>query len=482
MSISQRKLGKARMLSVEQQYAQYPYPPYDPRSEHERFYTPNLSRLDQVSDQCFGGKLDIHKGIRVLDAGGGTGNATLALAEQLRDTPSEVVYLDISKTSLELAQEGARQRDLHNIHWVRGSIPDMSADGIGTFDYINCSGVLHHLPDPLIGLQALKRVLNPEGAIGIFVYGTYGRAERYRLQGILRALTTGAESPQEEVAIARQFLDAQDDTWKQANKGILHEAATDAGLYDLLLHSQDTPFTVPDVYDWLSKAGLYKGSFVTPNVGNGLGYRPERYLQDPVLCERALALAVPEQEGLAELLAGDMKKHFFFATQTPDTQANLYDPDMIPAFSMSFGDTAYAALRKRIQQHTTLRIFKLPNGLTADVPLPQGSDSMFAHMLRNRDTNSVTTTEIVRGIAHNIDMPAEQVAQDFEMLFNPLRAVDWLVLRHKSMPPFKNSGTIQANHLQRRGDQRRTVRILDGLAETIHTAIAVPTEHYTYAW
>jgi hypothetical protein len=48
---------------------------------------------------------------------------------------------------------------------------------------------LHHLPDPLGGLQALVSVLKPDGAIGIMTYGALARSGVYPLQQLLRVLT-----------------------------------------------------------------------------------------------------------------------------------------------------------------------------------------------------------------------------------------------------------------------------------------------------
>ena len=58
---------------------------------------------------------------------------------------------------------------------------------IGKFDYIETSGVLHHLPDPVSGLTSLSKVLKPNGCIGIMVYGLYGRRATYMLQDILKS-------------------------------------------------------------------------------------------------------------------------------------------------------------------------------------------------------------------------------------------------------------------------------------------------------
>ena len=59
---------------------------------------------------------------------------------------------------------------------------------MGPFDYIDCCGVLHHLPDPADGLAALLSVLAPGGGLGLMVYAPHGRTGVYMLQDALRLL------------------------------------------------------------------------------------------------------------------------------------------------------------------------------------------------------------------------------------------------------------------------------------------------------
>ena len=78
--------------------------------------------------------------------------------------------------------------------------------GLGPFDYIDCCGVLHHLPDPAAGVEALLSVLAPGGGMGLMVYAPYGRTGIYMLQEGLRLLaprrgpgrSTGRGAPRDE--------------------------------------------------------------------------------------------------------------------------------------------------------------------------------------------------------------------------------------------------------------------------------------------
>jgi SAM-dependent methyltransferase len=55
-----------------------------------------------------------------------------------------------------------------------------------SFDLIVCTGVLHHLLDPDLGLRALRAVLRPHGAMRLMVYAPYGRAGIYMMQEYCR--------------------------------------------------------------------------------------------------------------------------------------------------------------------------------------------------------------------------------------------------------------------------------------------------------
>ena len=100
---------------------------------------------------------------REIVAGGGTGGATVFSGEQFNHTNAEVIYLDFSITSMKIAQRRARARHLKNIVWVRSWIEDARFLGMGLFNELSCSGVLHHLKSPPFGLNILKfwqKILN----------------------------------------------------------------------------------------------------------------------------------------------------------------------------------------------------------------------------------------------------------------------------------------------------------------------------------
>ena len=88
------------------------------------------------------------------------GQVSGGLAHQLRDTDARIVYVDLSEASMAVAKSRIEARGLgRRVEWIHGSLLDVPKWGLDRFDYVNCSGVLHHLADPPAGLAALRSVL-----------------------------------------------------------------------------------------------------------------------------------------------------------------------------------------------------------------------------------------------------------------------------------------------------------------------------------
>ena len=235
--------GKDR---VRAHYEALPYPTRDPADERTRLIEGSPSHLDEINHYVFAGRLDFAAPFRALVAGGGTGDAAIMLAQHLADRVPRgtVVYLDLSQASQDIAQARAAARGLTNIAFHRGSIadpPDLGAP----FDYIDCCGVLHHLPNPAAGFGALARLLRPGGGMGIMVYGALGRTGVYPAQAALRALAPEPDM-RRRVRVARQLLnDLPETNWLKRNPFLSSINDYDAALADLLLHPIDRAYTVP---------------------------------------------------------------------------------------------------------------------------------------------------------------------------------------------------------------------------------------------
>jgi SAM-dependent methyltransferase len=106
--------------------------------------------------------LDALRGQLGLDAGCGKGRYTTFTARHLGAT----VALDGSDAVVSAVRNLAEHPALTV---VKADVRDAPfADG--SFGFVSCLGVLHHLPDPEAGFRALTRLLAPGGRILIYVY------------------------------------------------------------------------------------------------------------------------------------------------------------------------------------------------------------------------------------------------------------------------------------------------------------------------
>ena len=234
---------------VRSQYEALPYPPCNPQDDHQRLVQTWLEDLPMINHYCFAGRQSFQNGFRALVAGGGTGDATIFLAEQLRHTDAHIVHLDMSQASIAIAQARAKIRDL-----------------------------LPSLP-PFNGFK-LSEALHQDHKMG------------------------------------------------------------DAGIYDLLLHSQDRSYSVGELFDWLGddatngKKGHGMHLAFTDVQRGRSPYLPRMVLgsKPPAMAANLAALPRRRQYEIAELLIGSIITHSLYVTRSAACTAPYGDADYVPLF------------------------------------------------------------------------------------------------------------------------------------------------------
>ena len=348
------------------QYEAYPYPARDPREEAKRLIVGSPSHLREIDHWIFGSRRPASEPLRALFAGGGSGDGTLMLAQQMAwaGRPGSVTWLDRSGAARRVAEARAAARGLDTIRFEEGSLLDLPGSGLGPFDYIDCCGVLHHLPDPLEGLRALVSVLAPSGGIGLMVYAPHGRTGVYMLQDALRLLAPPEEAPAARLDAARRLWRQVPETaWLRRNPWLTdHLSGGDAGLYDLLLNPRDTAFTVPALDALVRAAGLEIACWVEP-----VRYDPDAYLPDPKLRARTAALDPVRRAALAEAITGNMGIHIVYCRRAgaPAPMPPWEDPAAVPVLREMDGPS----LAKGLPKDGTLPVTF--DGLRVNLPLPR---------------------------------------------------------------------------------------------------------------
>jgi SAM-dependent methyltransferase len=346
------------------QYEAMPYPRRDPREEAKRLVIGSPGHLREIDHWIFGARRPASRPLHALIAGGGTGDATIMLATHMARAgrPGSVTWLDRSAAAMTVARERAAVRGLEVV-WERRSILDLPGSGLGPFDYIDCCGVLHHMPDPAEGLAALLSVLSPGGGLGLMVYAPHGRTGVYMVQDALRLLAPENDGASARLDVARRTLrHLPESNWLRANRNFSdHVDGGDAGLFDLLLNPRDRAFSVPALHALLDAAGLRATCWMEP-----MRYDPTVYLPDPRLRARTEALDPVARMALAEALTGNMSTHVVYCVRADERQApaDPFAPDAVPVPR----ETPCEELARHIQPDGTLAF--LFDGLRVPVALP----------------------------------------------------------------------------------------------------------------
>jgi SAM-dependent methyltransferase len=284
-------------------YESHPYPaPLDNLDRHRELYrNPDRRRAASL---LLWPTLRPRPDRKILIAGCGTSQAAV---HAMREPDAQVTAIDISETSLTHTRDLQRKYDLRNLDLRRLAIEDVGELG-QTFDEIVCTGVLHHLPDPDLGLRSLRAVTAQDGALHIMVYAAYGRAGVYMMQEYCRLVgVRAAEDDLRELGAVIGAL-AEDHPLAAVARHAKDFRQPDA-LADALLHPIDRAYTVPELRAWLERCGLsfarwYEQAPYLPQCGT-IANMPH--------AARLAALPLAAQHAAVELLRGTMTKHDFIA-------------------------------------------------------------------------------------------------------------------------------------------------------------------------
>ncbi len=442
--------------AVREQYEEFPFPEVNPADETWRLQIMPQDSLLAISHFCFAGRRDLREGCRVLVAGGGTGHSTVFLAEQLRGTNSEIVHVDVSAAAIDVARQRVAQRGLENVQFVRASLLDAPDLRLGTFDYVNCTGVLHHLEDPSAGLAALAAMLDPSGAMGLMVYGAYGRRHVYLVQELVRRLRKPEDTNETRIECALAVLEALP-PWFFASLGIHQDGHVEAyrkaptNVVDTYLHAQDRAYTVDEIYELVEGAGLCFNGFTSfqSTMGGRQVRNPLHFLENPDLRARVEGLSAREQAAVAEMVFPRTDLHAFYVSFRNPTVASADDDELVPevsglqlAGSPIFERFDGPTIASFLRQHTATGGFsnvRHPIGR----PTVLSNDTVTAALIEGID-GVRTTGEICKRARSITDASHREVRERWTALVDNLAEIDWVLLRHRDIPPYASYETMQA--------------------------------------
>lgn len=284
-------------------YERYPYPrPVESLEKYRLLWQDEKRR--RADFHLFWPARPYKEDQSILIAGCGTSQAA---KHALRWPAAQVIGIDFSETSVQCTEELKRKHNIDNLQVRR--LPIERVHELRTaFDQIVCTGVLHHMADPDAGLVALRNVLKPDGAMHLMLYAPYGRTGIYMMQEFCRR--TGIHATDEgirDLIVALKALPPG-----HPLQTLLHDAPDfreQAALADALLHPQDRGYSVPQVFDFLSRAGLTFGRWIKQAP-----YSPQCGVMAQIPQASQLSQLFPAaQYAAVELFRGTMVRHSMIA-------------------------------------------------------------------------------------------------------------------------------------------------------------------------
>lgn len=182
--------------------------------------------------------------IEILIAGCGTGKQPIREALTYKDV--EVLAVDISTSSLAYAIRMARKYGATNIRFMQGDILNL-ASLQRRFPVIECSGVLHHMEDPLAGWKVLSGLLMKDGLMSIGLYSETARKDLNAAPNEFRS--AGLAPTRDSIRKHRSGILTRLARGEISRSSILNndDFYSTSGCRDLLFHVQEHRFTIPQI-------------------------------------------------------------------------------------------------------------------------------------------------------------------------------------------------------------------------------------------
>ncbi|NER02436.1 MAG: class I SAM-dependent methyltransferase, partial [Okeania sp. SIO3C4] len=231
----------------------YPRVPIEksPKDDYELLYIHNFVTPYYLRNQ----KVIETEDKVILDAGCGSGYKALILAEA--NPGAKIVGIDISEKSVELARQRLQYHGFDNAEFHVLPIEELPSLGL-EFDYINCDEVLYLLPDIVVGLQAMKSVLKPDGIIRTNLHSLLSSHYYFKVQEVFQMMGLMNENPGEmEIEIARETLAALKDSIILKRQVWKPEKINDEEWIQMnYLFLGDKGYSIPEVFAALKSADL----------------------------------------------------------------------------------------------------------------------------------------------------------------------------------------------------------------------------------
>ena len=227
---------------VRQQYEESPYPRWTSAGGAQRPAARPASGSIHIPD--------------VLIAGCGTGLGAIEFAREASHV--RILAIDLSLASLSYAKRMAQTLGVTNIEFAQADINKLGSIR-RTFDFIDASGVLHHLADPWRGWRVLLSLLRPGGTMQVCLYSALARQNVVAGRALIAE--RGYRPFPEDIRRCREAILAAEDSSPLQSLARADDFFSASELRDMLFHVQEHRITLPEIKSFLAENKLEFAGF-----------------------------------------------------------------------------------------------------------------------------------------------------------------------------------------------------------------------------
>ena len=257
------KINDSISKKVKNQYELNPYP----RWRYNSYAKENkINLISVINSEIYPNYINTNKieltdeKLNILIAGCGTG---IQILEASRYRNCEITAIDLSNTSIAYAKRKVDEYGMKNTHFIEMDLLELSQLN-KKFDLIECSGVLHHMKDPAMGLFNLVNSLKPKGYLKLGLYSKYARQQIHKA----RKLIKGKEIKPTIDEIRRFRNDVLNGNIKNLNEITdWSDFYSTSMCRDLCFHSQEKCYTLIEIKHMLEAENLeFLGFILSKNI------------------------------------------------------------------------------------------------------------------------------------------------------------------------------------------------------------------------
>ena len=232
------------------------------------------------------------KSLKILVAGCGSDQvAILARCNPIH----QFTGIDLSKNSLEHQKKLINKHNIGNVDLILNDFQKTKFND--KFDYIICSGVIHHLDNMDAALNYFKNNLKDEGAIFLMIYGDQQSAGISSIKKVFKSLNFSHN--QESIENIRKIIfKLKDQHPAKIFSNLYTDMNNDAGIVDTFMHSKENFSNIKDFIDILEKNDLIIKNFADSRIAPITKY----FVDNKTLLNKIRSINVKDRLELAQIL------------------------------------------------------------------------------------------------------------------------------------------------------------------------------------